>query len=1494
MSFFYNLKYRFGTFSIAEKIILINVVFFLFPMLLNVLFFLFNIPTSSYLNWLQLSPNLWTFIKRPWSLITYSFVHSGFFHLLWNMVLLFYAGRLLLNLFPDRIFINNYFLGVISGGLIFISSYSIFPVFEGNYPPLIGASAGVMAVFIFICTYTPNQEIRFFFIKLKLKHIGLAFFFLDIIQIPYGNAGGHLAHVGGAVLGFFYARQLGEGRDIGSGFQNIWQSIFKKKYLKTVYRSPKNKSATSKNSGERINQNKIDSILDKISNSGYDSLSKEEKDVMAGSLNRSLTWANDSNVERPISRTERQNLNLNLDAKVDITLGGRARYIVGQRDFTLASFNVFNSRNTFRLGTINKTVARQLDGNNRLENPNSTFSDSKNLLPSTEYSRYIENIGRYYQFPTSINENTGLRHQMMFTIDTQYWSNHKPETHHQSYARINEISTLYSFKPLPNNSVVDQVMRHNKRIRRTIARSLADRSLSKFFIPETEQNNLYSAFREIHNLESKNQNSVNGMTARYQYRILIRSLQTILRSYINRQPHLKGALENQIGDTSKHNWQARHFAAENVMDWANNIILGYANLISNPNFEGIPKHLKAQIKERIGTETSEYPQVSFDQKAFIQTLLTYADILISDYSKTIATEKDKFDLNDFESLLTATSIENLTKSLHSYNSHLAEIIGYTISNSEVDSESFAVLKGLEEKELDAARLFGLIEHSSRTGRRINQVNSYKEALLHLLRRSESIDLSTDNYAKNPHLEVNIELDHSSKLKGHTSAHIAIQSERAPSSEGLIIPLTIDTNLVYGRNNDFYIEGFDHRPPAFIDFEDYKSRSILEFKLGKTADNLVNERLTVRLEHPHAQMLHANTRGEYTFIVNDGSIEKEELWKTAIALRQEKNGSVRISSAQSGYAGESYYINEDSELDVINQYYLGIGASVPHGKLSAPVFRFSQFNSESRTGLGAHYYTSDPKEVKALVADKNYVMAEEELFFVSNKPAKGLRPVYKFEDPANGTFIWSRSDEESLDIEMGSEITTYTNKGIAWFTEEHNSTFDPLESSELRSNIRSNGVLHIRPSRNVNNTTDDNNLSQRNTPLTSYIDLSKKDSDTIRLNTRSFADTGILDIDGFGQDKQLVLFNRSDNYIPISYKPNSIVINNNYVIRFFDEGPKTPDASISISEQALTTTQKGKPINYLSPDAVKVFNVSIQNEVKSFIHKKDQTTRYVTDPKDAMKLFNDPSFEYGGIAFSVNPKSPDTTVGIYSYTNRMTGQVNYSTQREAWGIYDSPDYSKSGSPVFELHQERLEGLSPVHQIRENSKDLPELLLENDVNHEISQFSDEWTNEGVIGFAKPVDGTFEPWRRPKKNEIDKGKLNDQQPDDADIDDTLVARATRQTNHSILSNDVPILSTDDELISHSKLDEGKQLPDLLESASVDQCDCDEVELSTPVIDDSIISGAADDEASSMLEESLSLDQQLLLLTQLIDQHDAENPMDPETSQSFFVNPDDENFLT
>ena len=174
----------------------------------------------------------------------------------------------------------GYFLGVFAGGFIFVLSYAFFPVFKGTYPPMIGASAGVMSVFIFICTYTPEQEIRVLFFNVKLKYIGIVFFFFDVIQIPYGNAGGHLAHIGGALLGFSYARQLVNGRDIGSGFEQVWQYLFIKKQLKTVYKSPNKERFNKANKNGDNSQIKIDAILDKISKSGYDSLSKEEKDYL--------------------------------------------------------------------------------------------------------------------------------------------------------------------------------------------------------------------------------------------------------------------------------------------------------------------------------------------------------------------------------------------------------------------------------------------------------------------------------------------------------------------------------------------------------------------------------------------------------------------------------------------------------------------------------------------------------------------------------------------------------------------------------------------------------------------------------------------------------------------------------------------------------------------------------------------------------------------------------------------------------------------------------------------------------------------------------------------------------------------------------------------------------------------------------------------------------------------------------------------------------------
>lgn len=279
MRSYQQLKNRFSRFTIAEKIILINVVCFVLPFFVRTLFFLFNIPVEVLFNWFELSPKLSHLLFRPWTILTYGFLHGSFGHILWNMVLLYFAAQLFLNLFSAQRFINVYFLGILSGALIFIISYAIFPVFAGSYPPLVGSSAGVMAILIFSCTYTPQLEVRLLFFNVKLMYLGIGLVILDILQIPTGNAGGHLAHIGGAGLGYLYASQLQHGRDIGIYFEQLWTGVAaifsSQQKMRTVYKS--SKKSTSKTTD---NQKKIDAILDKISVSGYESLSKEEKDFL--------------------------------------------------------------------------------------------------------------------------------------------------------------------------------------------------------------------------------------------------------------------------------------------------------------------------------------------------------------------------------------------------------------------------------------------------------------------------------------------------------------------------------------------------------------------------------------------------------------------------------------------------------------------------------------------------------------------------------------------------------------------------------------------------------------------------------------------------------------------------------------------------------------------------------------------------------------------------------------------------------------------------------------------------------------------------------------------------------------------------------------------------------------------------------------------------------------------------------------------------------------
>ena len=284
-----GLRYQYARLSIAEKLIAVNVVVFIVMGLTTALI------SPNIENWFALPQDFFDFLMQPWSIVTYSFLHGDIFHILWNMYILYVAGRILLNLFDGKRFLNIYFLGVILGGLLFLLSYNIFPVLMGQQTSLIGASAGVMAVLIFVCTYIPNQEVRVIFFNVKLWQVGVFVVLMDLIRIPMGgNVGGHLAHLGGALLGYVYARQLFKGTDIGEGFSKFMDGLSdmfkknnatvgsgrKKAPMKTVYRKQSSSSRSNSKASKDNHQQQIDAILDKISKSGYESLSKAEKDYL--------------------------------------------------------------------------------------------------------------------------------------------------------------------------------------------------------------------------------------------------------------------------------------------------------------------------------------------------------------------------------------------------------------------------------------------------------------------------------------------------------------------------------------------------------------------------------------------------------------------------------------------------------------------------------------------------------------------------------------------------------------------------------------------------------------------------------------------------------------------------------------------------------------------------------------------------------------------------------------------------------------------------------------------------------------------------------------------------------------------------------------------------------------------------------------------------------------------------------------------------------------
>lgn len=235
--------------------------------------------------WLLLSSAPSDLLFKPWTLLTYAFFHGGVLHLIFNLIMLNFAARLFLTFFTQKQFFGLYILAAIFSGLIFVLTYFLFK----NVGVLIGASGAIMSILIASATYAPLYQLRLLLIgNVKLWHIAAVFLILDLIQMPASNMGGHIAHLGGAFFGFLFIKLLQKGTDLSlvvTRIINFFVNIFRKKKgtpFKKVHKNPV--QPQPKTAGRIVvkdkTQQQIDEILDKISQSGYDSLTKDEKEFL--------------------------------------------------------------------------------------------------------------------------------------------------------------------------------------------------------------------------------------------------------------------------------------------------------------------------------------------------------------------------------------------------------------------------------------------------------------------------------------------------------------------------------------------------------------------------------------------------------------------------------------------------------------------------------------------------------------------------------------------------------------------------------------------------------------------------------------------------------------------------------------------------------------------------------------------------------------------------------------------------------------------------------------------------------------------------------------------------------------------------------------------------------------------------------------------------------------------------------------------------------------
>lgn len=293
------LKQVFLSRNIISRLILVNTAVYIVIKIVSIATWLFAGDNGGIISplgfWFALPSDFGLLTLKPWTILTYMFLHEGFFHLFFNMLLLYFGGLIFQEFLSKSKLFWTYILGGLSGAVFFILAFNLFPVFDAVKGDAIalGASASVLAIVVAVSTYVPNYTIHLFlFGKIKLKYLAMIMILVDVLSIQSNNAGGHIAHLGGALWGFIYAYSLKNDNDLYKIFYSFkfpkikWSTKKSSRFTTSRPKNGKPMNDDEYNKRRSVSQNEIDKILDKISRSGYTSLSKEEKELLFKSSNK--------------------------------------------------------------------------------------------------------------------------------------------------------------------------------------------------------------------------------------------------------------------------------------------------------------------------------------------------------------------------------------------------------------------------------------------------------------------------------------------------------------------------------------------------------------------------------------------------------------------------------------------------------------------------------------------------------------------------------------------------------------------------------------------------------------------------------------------------------------------------------------------------------------------------------------------------------------------------------------------------------------------------------------------------------------------------------------------------------------------------------------------------------------------------------------------------------------------------------------------------------